>query len=547
MFTAPVSFSNEKEINTRDTSIISQYIHRAQEFREMSDKRDYDSTFFYLNKALELSEKLKNEEYQYMVYDAFTDVLIKTGNFSFALDYYFKMLKILDEEMRKGRNLIETRKKYESLYKDIGTCMGIYVKDYKTAIIYFRKSLVMSEEIHAALPSYPIDDNKIRIYNNIGSAYIHTNKFDSAQYYFLKALSYIKNNITDSRFASLYNNLGIVETELKNYDKSREYFNQALRIHQKENDSIAMGNVYLNIGICFIKLDKYHEALVELNKSLDYLKKMSEPRGELLAVQALAGCYEMLKEYEKSNEMYVWASILKDSISSVEKVKSSIQAELQYQFEKQEKEKEFQQKIILAKKERTIVIYILIAVLLLTISIILLLLYRNQRVKGKQSILEQESLALQNENLELKNKQLEQDLEYKKKEMDMQLMYLLQKKDFVSSIIDQVLEVKEQDPIHMKSVIKNLKNDMEDSVSNEFKLLFQELHQDFYTNLYSKHPDLTPNEKKLCAFIRLNMSSKDISSITFQSVKSIEIARSRLRARMNLDRKENLTLYLQQF
>ena len=58
--------------------------------------------------------------------------------------------------------------------------------------------------------------------------------------------------------------------------------------------------------------------------------------------------------------------------------------------------------------------------------------------------------------------------------------------------------------------------------------------EDFYKALNKKFPDLTNNERKLCAFLRLNMSTKEISAITFQSVHSITIARSRLRKKLNI-------------
>ena len=62
-----------------------------------------------------------------------------------------------------------------------------------------------------------------------------------------------------------------------------------------------------------------------------------------------------------------------------------------------------------------------------------------------------------------------------------------------------------------------------------------------------KYPDLTPNEKKICAFLRLNMSTKDICAITYQSVRSIDMARFRLRKKIGLDSDENLVSFLSQF
>jgi DNA-binding CsgD family transcriptional regulator len=71
------------------------------------------------------------------------------------------------------------------------------------------------------------------------------------------------------------------------------------------------------------------------------------------------------------------------------------------------------------------------------------------------------------------------------------------------------------------------------------------VHIEFYEKLQSKFPDLTTNERKLCAFLRLNMTTKEISAITNQSLNSIEMARHRLRKKLNIDNSQvNLTTFL---
>jgi DNA-binding CsgD family transcriptional regulator len=71
------------------------------------------------------------------------------------------------------------------------------------------------------------------------------------------------------------------------------------------------------------------------------------------------------------------------------------------------------------------------------------------------------------------------------------------------------------------------------------------VHNDFYDKLNEKFPNLSANEKRLCAFLRLNMSTKEISAITYQSINSITVARSRLRKKLELDSDENLISFLE--
>jgi DNA-binding CsgD family transcriptional regulator len=99
----------------------------------------------------------------------------------------------------------------------------------------------------------------------------------------------------------------------------------------------------------------------------------------------------------------------------------------------------------------------------------------------------------------------------------------------------------------IKSIIKELGQGSQNDTWKEFEVRFEKIHNDFYRHLTDKYPDLTPNELKLCAFLRLNMSTKEISSLTYQSENSIMVARTRLRQKLALSRDENLVTFLSQF
>ena len=111
-----------------------------------------------------------------------------------------------------------------------------------------------------------------------------------------------------------------------------------------------------------------------------------------------------------------------------------------------------------------------------------------------------------------------------------------------------MIELKPDAKKDNKSVIQQIINEIKINASQqvweEFEIRFKEVHMEFYESLHDAHPDLTPNEIKICAFLRLNMSTKEISAITHQSVKSINMARFRLRKKLQIERDENLISYL---
>ena len=167
---------------------------------------------------------------------------------------------------------------------------------------------------------------------------------------------------------------------------------------------------------------------------------------------------------------------------------------------------------------------------------IFILLFLLQRNKTKRIRLERKTLQL--------------DLEYKNKELTTNVMYLLKKNEFIENISDKLKKAKLYFKPENRTFIDNIIKEMESSSSKdaweEFEVRFQSVHSDFYKKLNKKYPDLTPNEQKLCAFLRLNMSTKEIASITYQTTKSINVARFRLRKKMDIGSYDNLVAYLRQ-
>jgi DNA-binding response OmpR family regulator len=97
---------------------------------------------------------------------------------------------------------------------------------------------------------------------------------------------------------------------------------------------------------------------------------------------------------------------------------------------------------------------------------------------------------------------------------------------------------------HLDKILSELNQGFNENTWGQFESRVKDVNQEFYQKLSQKHPNLTPAEIKLCFFLRLNMSTKEISSMTFQTYDSVRIARTRLRKKMNLTTNDNLVGYL---
>jgi DNA-binding NarL/FixJ family response regulator len=147
---------------------------------------------------------------------------------------------------------------------------------------------------------------------------------------------------------------------------------------------------------------------------------------------------------------------------------------------------------------------------------------------------------------------MQNELLFKEKQLEDNILFLVNKNELITNIIEKLISLKTNVLSKNINFINEIISDLQSGVTNhiwkEFELRFKQMHSGFYNNLNIHFPNLTANEKKLCAFLKLNMTSKEISSISKQSVKSIEAARTRLRKKLNLtDSDTNLVNFLNNF
>ena len=268
--------------------------------------------------------------------------------------------------------------------------------------------------------------------------------------------------------------------------------------------------------------------------------KIAEETGQLeflkIASEYLSRLSEQTGNIKESLRYAKYFKVYSDSLSKDENIKKITQLEMQFAFDQKLREREVEQAKLDARQKRKELVYIMISGSIFLALIILFLLFRLQRVKVKRI------------NLEKIN--LQSDLDYKNKELTTNVMYLLKKNEFIINISDKLkksrYDFKPENRKVVDEIIRELEKSSTEDTWKDFEMRFQEVHADFYQQLISQFPDLSPNELKLCAFLRLNMSTKEISTITFQSPKSISMARFRLRKKMGIGSYDNLVTFLNQ-
>jgi PAS domain S-box-containing protein len=156
-------------------------------------------------------------------------------------------------------------------------------------------------------------------------------------------------------------------------------------------------------------------------------------------------------------------------------------------------------------------------------------------------------MCLMTDITELKNMHNEL-LESKKRELTSSALRLIHISEMNNNLIAELGEISKYADHKGKEMIRNSINrfgtNTSENMWQEFETRFENVYESFYRSLNQLYPDLSSGDKKLCALLRLNLSSKDIAALTFQNSQSVDVARYRLRKKLNLNSEENLVDFL---
>jgi len=174
---------------------------------------------------------------------------------------------------------------------------------------------------------------------------------------------------------------------------------------------------------------------------------------------------------------------------------------------------------------------------------------KEQELKEKEMAYKEESERSAAEIIQLRNDKLETEISYKTKELALSAMHLVKKGEVMNKIKSDIVKISKQttEPAkkQLERVVKDIEHDMRlDKSWEQFEILFDEVHGNFIRRLKEKYPNLTPKELKLCTYLRLNLSTKEIAPLMSISVRGVEISRYRLRKKLDLDSSKNLTEFL---
>ena len=503
---------------------------------------DPNESIIYGNKALAISEKLDYPHGTAAANRILGVAHWTQGNLVQAIRYLNtaenQFIALQDEE-----GIANTLLNSGMVYADL--------KEYEKALKLYEKSI----EKFTALNK---DDRIATAFTKIATIYIDQDRRYDAKTYLDNALSIHSKNEFSYGMAEVHNRLGILFIQEENTEQAYYHIEKSIILGLGINDKDGMVSNLIQYGKLLQMDEKLDAADVHLKLGLKRAKLNSLRKYELEAYKELKELKRVEGKLDSSLYYFEMYTGLRDSIFTSEK--SAQIAAVSFSNELEAKNKEV---ALLREKERadTVIKWgLLIGVLLLTItSLIVISSIRQQSKKSRELSKQKQELLTSKEELsrtalensQLKQKELEQKLDYKNKELTSYTLNFVQKNEFLQQLQEKIGRVKAATPSEKSMLIEQLGRDIKQHVTidkdwEDFKRYFENVHTDFYKKLKEKHPDLSTNDLKICSLTRLNLNVKEAASVLGISPESAKTARYRLRKKLGIDGEQNLLDYFLQ-
>src|SRR5699024_6097720 len=453
------------------------------------------------------------------------------SNFKKALECYFSALN-LEEQLNDQQGI-------GVVLNWIGISNQQMDRPEKS-IRFYKRALEISERAanNADIAEYA---------TNLGAAYGATGETSLAVKAFKKALTAAEGLPGAHARASILMSMSSVYNDKKAYQQALDANKQALALARSMSDKMLEALALENIAMVYRDQDKFSEANTYLLQALPLLNaigwqgKMTGVQNRLAqnllsqgavgeavemgqkalaraqsqgsleenrdALETLAEAYIRQGDYRRAYESQRKLATVKDSLHDKEREKQI--AQMQARYETQQKEQEI---ALLQKKQEKakLIRYIFIAGLVLTV-LIGLLVYNRQRLKIRKNRTELE-------NTRLKEQRLKQNVEFKNKQLTTHSLHLVQKNESMKELKEHIGDLRNMQDGNRHQALQKLKNMVDYSFNldedwEQFKLYFEEVHTGFFDALKKQYPDLTANELRLSALVKLNLTSKEIATI----------------------------------
>lgn len=515
---------------TKNSLTKGEILYRLGYINFYHDK--YESSIKYFDKAEAKLLKVKNNK----SYNILKKVYLYSGDAYRAQGKMPEAIVVLN----KNIEIANTQKDSSLLAETINKIGRVYFKNqmYEKSLEYCNKALNIAKSIN--------DSTKVqKCLGNIAVVYGEQMKFDKAIPIFLEEREYFRNLNNMNKVADVNINVGMCYMYSGNLDKGIEYILEANEYYKQNNKISGISFTYRNLAYYYEMKGDYENSIKNYIKARDICRKNNVKQ---VLENVLCRMSHLSEKYNKFKDAHLYFKEYykyKDSLE-IEKSKTEV-SNLELKYKQDRKIDKIKQKEKISR-----ILIIMSSVIIILILTIIIITVRKRLVSHKEKLKHEKEkkqlMKVEIENAELKQKQLDSELTRKRQEI-LDFSFHIQDKNRLLEDMEQELVLLKNnhkiDVAGMTSIRNSLKSHLQRNIEfTELNDKLQNINAEYFDIIKEKHPDVTKYELNLIGLIKLNISTKQISVIYSTTEKSIESRRYRLRKKLKLTNKENLSEYL---
>ncbi len=502
---------------SEDTACIGYHIRMAKAMTSS----DYPKALEHAVSAVRLSEKASNYTTVIESYKAAGGIAMYKGLFDLAVKYFtnhFDLAKSKGDDIEAGM-----------AYHNLGA-LYIAVADYRKARKFLNDSYDMLQVGYRNI-GQPVPEPTMLTYRmNTAITYIYLDEYQGADSMLNLSMDLLQGMPEDrSKMMTIHHLWGLLYLKIRQPIKAFEALSQSRALAIQLNNMPGVAATYITEGEVFEQTGDSLSAIISYTRGLGYARQYSGLSDQLTISEFL---YKLYRKRGPTDSVVKYLDLFTDlkARSKAEQAKQELmRMELMRDYTQMVENWERNQQP--AKQQR---IYLWFALFLSLVSaFVIYVRYLNQQRKIR---FERVRRDLEEKKTELEQRRLQAELNQQAAELD-SLRAELGRQQLLEGLVgclDPTKKIEYQQDIGKQDTIKGSATERKAKAWEEFEYRFQQLHSGFYDRLNQRFPGLTINERRLCAFLKLDMTTKEISDITGQSVRAVNMARIRLRNKLGL-------------
>lgn len=478
--------------------------------------------------ATEIGKKQNREDYIAISYN-------NLGNLHKQLGEYDKAIELLQLALNSFEKFGE--KKFISDCLDSIGELYAEINNHYRAIEYFNKSIEIAESLN---DNYRL----LALYANIAKSYAAINSIENALMYFSKTIELAQSIGDKARLSEIFIMLADFYKSNNDLDNALDKLKNSLIISREVGDTVSIASALNLLSEIYFQKKDYQQAYNNALESYRISSQKNLMNTLAKSSYSIAHVLELQSNFKDALYYYRIYNKTQDLLLNAEKIKILEETEAKYNLAKIEKEKLQLENASLTAEEkvqqRNSLILVLIIVILLSTGAGVWYLHKKNKEKY---LFSQKSAEMKNKIDQLNNK-----ISEKNRELTSKALFISQNNEVLKNVvesIDKSLIDGTNERKDLQKLKRQLKEIYEEKSWNDFLHHFEQVHPMFYKTIIEKCGDLSSMEQKICAFIKMNLNTKDISQITGQSIKAIEVMRSRIRKKLEIPHEESLSKAIQ--